>query len=105
VLPEDVRTPSYGATGHPVGFEHHRGNGNGNGHAKATAETAKPVEAAAPARPRVEAPAPAAADAGAQTMLGKFSGDAPFCDHCGHITIRNGTCFKCLNCGSSMGCS
>jgi len=38
-------------------------------------------------------------------MLGKFSGDAPFCDHCGHITIRNGTCFRCLNCGNSMGCS
>jgi len=38
-------------------------------------------------------------------MLGKFSGDTPFCDHCGHITIRNGTCFRCLNCGNSMGCS
>ncbi len=34
-----------------------------------------------------------------------FFGDAPFCDTCGHITVRNGACFKCLNCGSSMGCS
>jgi ribonucleoside-diphosphate reductase alpha chain len=32
-------------------------------------------------------------------------GDSPLCDNCGHITIRNGTCFKCLNCGSSLGCS
>jgi ribonucleoside-diphosphate reductase alpha chain len=32
-------------------------------------------------------------------------GDAPVCDGCGHITIRNGTCYRCLNCGSSMGCS
>src|SRR5437870_4534312 len=38
-------------------------------------------------------------------LLGKLSGDAPFCDTCGHITIRNGTCYKCLNCGNSMGCS
>jgi ribonucleoside-diphosphate reductase alpha chain len=32
-------------------------------------------------------------------------GDAPFCDICGHTTIRNGACFKCLNCGASLGCS
>jgi ribonucleoside-diphosphate reductase alpha chain len=32
-------------------------------------------------------------------------GDAPACDVCGHITIRNGTCYKCLNCGNSLGCS
>jgi ribonucleoside-diphosphate reductase alpha chain len=38
-------------------------------------------------------------------LLGDLGGDAPFCDTCGHITVRNGACFKCLNCGSSMGCS
>ncbi|MHC4219620.1 MAG: adenosylcobalamin-dependent ribonucleoside-diphosphate reductase [Planctomycetota bacterium] len=32
-------------------------------------------------------------------------GDAPACDVCGAITLRNGTCYKCLNCGNSMGCS
>ncbi len=32
-------------------------------------------------------------------------GDAPLCDNCGHITVRNGTCYRCLNCGNSMGCS
>lgn len=31
--------------------------------------------------------------------------DAPFCTNCGHITVRNGTCYRCLNCGNSMGCS
>jgi ribonucleoside-diphosphate reductase alpha chain len=31
--------------------------------------------------------------------------DAPACNTCGHITIRSGTCYKCLNCGNSMGCS
>ncbi|MEO9050323.1 MAG: vitamin B12-dependent ribonucleotide reductase, partial [Ginsengibacter sp.] len=34
-----------------------------------------------------------------------MQGDAPACNTCGHITIRNGTCYKCLNCGNSMGCS
>ncbi|OHB61785.1 MAG: hypothetical protein A2167_07765 [Planctomycetes bacterium RBG_13_46_10] len=34
-----------------------------------------------------------------------FSDDAPACDICGSITVRNGTCFKCYNCGNSMGCS
>ncbi len=32
-------------------------------------------------------------------------GDAPACNVCGNITIRSGTCYKCLNCGNSMGCS
>ena len=32
-------------------------------------------------------------------------GDAPACDVCGTITVRNGACYKCLNCGHSMGCS
>ena len=31
--------------------------------------------------------------------------DAPSCNVCGHTTVRSGTCYKCLNCGNSMGCS
>jgi ribonucleoside-diphosphate reductase alpha chain len=31
--------------------------------------------------------------------------DAPSCDVCGSITVRSGTCYKCRNCGNSMGCS
>src|SRR5215216_2522915 len=26
--------------------------------------------------------------------------DAPSCNTCGHITVRSGTCYKCLNCGN-----
>jgi ribonucleoside-diphosphate reductase alpha chain len=37
--------------------------------------------------------------------LSEMMGDAPMCDVCGHITVRNGACYKCLNCGNSMGCS
>ena len=35
----------------------------------------------------------------------EMQADAPACDVCGSITVRSGTCYKCLNCGNSMGCS
>jgi ribonucleoside-diphosphate reductase alpha chain len=66
-------------------------------------------------RDRAPAPRPAvAASAGASSVtvgnaltdqMTSFMGDAPFCDICGHITVRNGACYKCLNCGNSIGCS
>jgi ribonucleoside-diphosphate reductase alpha chain len=31
--------------------------------------------------------------------------DAPPCPTCGSITVRNGACYKCVNCGSTTGCS
>jgi ribonucleoside-diphosphate reductase alpha chain len=34
-----------------------------------------------------------------------FQADAPPCPSCGHLTIRNGACYKCPNCGESLGCS
>jgi ribonucleoside-diphosphate reductase alpha chain len=34
-----------------------------------------------------------------------FQSDAPLCDVCGAITVRNGNCHLCYNCGKSMGCS
>ncbi len=37
--------------------------------------------------------------------LSTMMGDAPFCNDCGHTTVRNGACYKCMNCGNSMGCS
>lgn len=40
-----------------------------------------------------------------QEYLSQMMGDAPICSNCGHITIRSGSCYKCLNCGTSMGCS
>ncbi len=30
--------------------------------------------------------------------------DAPACDNCGMIMVRNGSCYKCLNCGNTSGC-
>jgi len=43
--------------------------------------------------------------ASVQQALGEMMGDAPLCETCGHITVRNGSCYRCLNCGASMGCS
>ncbi|OQC41192.1 MAG: Vitamin B12-dependent ribonucleotide reductase [Acidobacteria bacterium ADurb.Bin051] len=34
-----------------------------------------------------------------------YQQDAPSCHECGAIMVRNGTCYKCLNCGSTSGCS
>jgi ribonucleoside-diphosphate reductase alpha chain len=31
--------------------------------------------------------------------------DAPSCHECGALMVRNGTCYKCLNCGATSGCS
>jgi len=32
-------------------------------------------------------------------------GDAPSCSVCGSIMVRNGSCYKCMSCGSTSGCS
>ncbi|MCA9285085.1 MAG: adenosylcobalamin-dependent ribonucleoside-diphosphate reductase [Phycisphaerales bacterium] len=39
------------------------------------------------------------------TANAALMGDAPACGNCGAITVRNGVCYKCLNCGSQSGCS
>jgi ribonucleoside-diphosphate reductase alpha chain len=48
----------------------------------------------------------AAANTGDQvsTYLKSF-GDSPACPSCGHLTIRSGACYKCMNCGTQTGCS
>ncbi len=38
-------------------------------------------------------------------QFAKFQSDAPSCDNCGAITVRNGNCYLCHNCGNSLGCS
>ncbi|MCC6705656.1 MAG: vitamin B12-dependent ribonucleotide reductase, partial [Thermomicrobiales bacterium] len=78
----------------PGGNGHSNGNGHTNGNGHHHAETLQVVATAAPSMA-------SALDA----QLGSMMGDAPFCDVCGHITVRNGACYKCLNCGNSLGCS
>lgn len=38
-------------------------------------------------------------------QFAKFQSDAPSCGQCGAITVRNGNCYLCHNCGTSHGCS
>ena len=32
-------------------------------------------------------------------------GDAPSCQFCGSLMVRNGSCYRCMTCGSTSGCS
>lgn len=57
-----------------------------------------------PANPAMQGPADETVNP-LDVQLAKMMGDAPICDVCGHLTVRNGACYKCLNCGNSMGCS
>ncbi|HEV2528871.1 MAG TPA: hypothetical protein VGT61_10530, partial [Thermomicrobiales bacterium] len=108
--------------------DHHHGNGNGNG---ATNGNGHHHHEPVGAMPELKVTGTAVAerpasrqisqDTGAfaviptggmtggsnqmDAFLGEMMGDAPFCDVCGHITVRNGACYKCLNCGNSLGCS
>ncbi|MHB8672339.1 MAG: vitamin B12-dependent ribonucleotide reductase [Candidatus Limnocylindrales bacterium] len=42
---------------------------------------------------------------GTTNVAFKIQEDAPSCAECGSIMIRSGSCYKCLNCGSTSGCS
>jgi ribonucleoside-diphosphate reductase alpha chain len=73
--------PPAGATALPVLSN---GNGKSNGHGTGVAT----------------------ASLGAATKVSfSVSADSPSCADCGSIMVRNGSCYKCLNCGSTSGCS
>jgi ribonucleoside-diphosphate reductase alpha chain len=51
------------------------------------------------------APAVAASPAKKGSLVDIEDRDAPVCFECGALMVRNGACYKCLNCGSTSGCS
>lgn len=57
-----------------------------------------------PQKTKAAAPRPVATEADTKKLMGT-SADAPACSNCGNITLRNGTCYMCPNCGSTTGCS
>ncbi len=61
------------------------------------------IAAASTPAPTPVKPAPAESSPIKISFVGQE--DAPACSDCGSIMIRNGTCYKCLNCGSTSGCS
>jgi len=62
---------------------------NGNGHARSVSDSLT-------AAPTVKT---------LSDSVAHFQQDAPTCPNCGHVAVRNGACYKCLNCGESLGCS
>jgi ribonucleoside-diphosphate reductase alpha chain len=52
-----------------------------------------------------ELPAAAASDSTGVKFTVDLGADAPSCHDCGAIMVRNGSCYKCMNCGSTSGCS
>lgn len=67
------------------------------------------LQAQAPVTPVKPLDPPTATPPEAHSTLDKaiahFQQDAPACSKCGHIVVRNGSCYKCNNCGESLGCS
>ena len=57
--------------------------------------------------PRAESREPRAGSVhAADALAGMIDlGDAPSCSVCGSIMVRNGSCYKCMSCGSTSGCS
>jgi len=80
--------------------------GGTNGHTTPARATAKASTAAILERAGVKmAVDPTASPVDRQSQFANFQIDAPVCDNCGSITVRNGNCYLCHNCGNSMGCS
>ncbi len=77
-----------------------------NGHRTATIADLEHVEAIMGAyQPGHESDlAPSGIDE-QERQFAHFQSDAPACDNCGALTVRCGTCYRCFNCGNSMGCS
>jgi ribonucleoside-diphosphate reductase alpha chain len=86
-----------------------------NGHRTATIADLEHAEAVMGAGAHTPDPAPPITSLSDVTLgdgLGEqdrqfahFQSDAPACDNCGALTVRCGTCYRCFNCGNSMGCS
>ena len=75
---------------------HANGATNGNGHSDNLLERAGV---------KFELSGEGAETGGRSEQFAGFQTDAPSCDGCGSITVRNGNCYLCHNCGNSMGCS
>jgi ribonucleoside-diphosphate reductase alpha chain len=94
IILQPARLPASNGNGNGNGHSHAHGNGNGNGnevgdhtHAQSQSAVAGHVVTSL------------------SQSVSHFQLDAPTCPNCGHVAVRNGACYKCLNCGESLGCS
>jgi ribonucleoside-diphosphate reductase alpha chain len=83
------------------------GTSNGsNGHGPASKVASAPTAARPANPPSMAAPTEVQAVLGnLSEQFAAFQADAPICEKCGSITVRNGNCYLCYVCGSSLGCS
>jgi len=90
------------------------GSGPGTMGPVSTEEVSWPTDAPAGSSPSGGGGARSASEgaSGAQAValatdrqMGELMGDAPVCSSCGHMTVRNGSCYVCLTCGDTTGCS
>ena len=88
---------------------HANGHKNGNGNGSSTSSLQSPAASLYSAKlleragvmPKTDVASPSVRS----EQFAGFQADAPACDGCGAITVRNGNCYLCHNCGNSMGCS
>jgi len=78
--------------GHANGHTNGHANGSSNGHANGKGSGVSAIVASL-------------GGFGADRVAFQAQADSPSCAECGSIMVRNGSCYKCLNCGSTSGCS
>jgi ribonucleoside-diphosphate reductase alpha chain len=78
---------------------------NGNGHAVAATLAAASAPAPAPTAPVIPVVSEPMNGVQLELMTIQNQSDAPPCDFCGAIMVRNGSCYKCMECGQTSGCS
>jgi len=83
------------------GKSNHNGHSNGHANGKGESNAAQLEKAGA----LINVDTIAESSSTRSEQFARFQGDAPSCDNCGAITVRNGNCYLCHNCGNSMGCS
>ncbi len=91
-------TNGHHTNGHSNGHSNGATNGHANGHANGDATGLDKLLERAGAKLELSSD-------GRSEQFAGFQTDAPSCDNCGSITVRNGNCYLCHNCGNSMGCS
>jgi ribonucleoside-diphosphate reductase alpha chain len=92
--------------GKPASNGHDTTKASKNGsHGKPGTNGASLLERAGLIAPKWDAGDMLAGPATRSDQFASFQTDAPTCDSCGAITVRNGNCYLCHNCGNSMGCS
>ncbi len=86
-------------------FENLRLKAGGAPHTAPSADSAGDLNGSAETGGRNPEPRPGSVHAADALSSIVEMGDAPSCHYCGAIMTRNGSCYRCMSCGSTSGCS